>query len=638
MKHRFFTRLSALTLSLALLALPAARALTPEQAGQLLQEVYIDPVPQSVLEQPTVKEMVAALGDPYTEYFTPEEYQAFNASMSDASLVGIGVVFQNTEEGLLLEQVLPDSPALKAGLEAGDLIVTVDGNSVLGQDNDTVTGWIQGEEGTSLKVVYLRDGNRKTATLTRAQVILPATTSELIDDHIGYISCTTFGPETAGHFKEALDAYGDKATVWIVDLRSNSGGVTEAATTSAGYFTGAGEMAYLRDSEDQYGAYYNEDNALTLYPVIVLVDLYSASASEIFASAIRDQGAGIVVGTRTFGKGVAQSVVDQSYRPELFPDGDAIKITSHRFFTPAGNTTDQVGVIPDLLVAPEDIANVAYLLAGSAPTSDTKNILRADIDWRWFIDLDLATSEEFRDTFLALLQAIPQNRSLWLGTGGSDGWLRTDLESLAQTYGLDYQAPVFPDQDDSRYATVLSILKTYGLINGREDGRFHPQDTLTRAELCQLLAVALHCTVPTNESPYSDVADDAWYAKAVIAMSNMGLVQGIGEDTFRPDDPVDHQQLITIMGRLAQRLNMFLYNTVQEHEGGFSSIAGLMDYDEWAKESAWLLSYSQKGYLGNTLSLLWASADEIAPMEATTRDEAAYALYRLLSYTGILPA
>lgn len=644
MKNRFFSRLAAAALAMCLLSTPGARALTVEQAAELLQRVYVDDIPPSVLEEPTIQDMLSALGDPYTEYFTAEEYAAFNATMSDTSLVGIGVVFPRLEEGQFIEEGLPitevleGSPAEKGGLQAEDLIIEVDGRSVRGETTETVSGWIQGEEDTDVKVTYLRDGRRKTVTLTRALVVVAATTTELIDDHIGYISCTTFGMETVGHFQEGIEKYKDDVSVWIVDLRSNTGGVTQAAVDAAGCFTGAGEMAYLRDGDDTYGAYYHQEDSLTLYPVIVLMDQYSASASEIFASAIRDRGAGIVIGTRSFGKGVAQTVIDKDYEPEYFADGDAIKITSHRFFSPAGNSTDQIGVIPNLLLPPDQIAAVAYLLAGPSSFTDTSGLLRVDMQWRWHIDLETALSEEYRDTFQTLLDAIPVNCNLWTGTGGPDGWTKTDLEAVCEETGMEYHAPAFPDQEDCTYTDAISILRTYDMIHGREDGRFYPDDSLTRAELCQLLAVALNCSVPQNESPYEDVPQDTWYTPAVVAMTNMGLVNGIGNGCFQPNDPVDHQQFITILGRMAKRLNLYLYNDVKDQPEGATNIVGLLNYADWAKEAAWLLSYSQTGYFGNRITLLWDDASEIPPTENTTREEAAYSLYRLLSYLEILPA
>ena len=128
--------------------------------------------------------------------------------------------------------------------------------------------------------------------------------------------------------------------------------------------------------------------------------------------------------------------MDQQYDPELFADGDAIKITSHRFYSPAGNTTDQIGVIPDLLVPPEMAGNVAYLLAGSAPTSDTSGTLKVDLGWRWYVDLQTAINED-PEALQLLLNALPVNKDLWLGTGGPNGWQRTDAASVAREQSLE---------------------------------------------------------------------------------------------------------------------------------------------------------------------------------------------------------
>lgn len=634
MKRRFFSLLTALGLSFSLLNIPAAQALTVEQAAQLLEKYYVDEVPQSVLEQPTIKDMMEALGDPYTEYLTAEQFSNFNNSMSDTQLVGIGVVSVQTEEGLLLDSVLKNSPAEKGGMEPGDIIVSVDGHSIVGEDSDTAISRIMGEEGTPVRITYLREGKRKTVALTRATIVIPATTTELIDDHIGYIQCTTFGAETVGHFREGLETYKDQAIVWIVDLRSNAGGITQAAVDAVGCFTGSGLQAYLRDSADEYRGYYSDEEILTVSPVIVLVDEGSASSSELFAAAIRDNQAGIVVGTRTFGKGVAQTILTQREFPEFFSEGDAFKITSDRFFSPGGSSTDQVGVIPDILIEPEYTEAVAYLLAGPAPATDTSGLLRIDLGWRWFVDLELAS--EYPEVFQVLLDALPVSAKLWLGTGGSTGWQVIDSEEAAGLCGVEYHPPVFPDQGISQFSVPVSHLKTYDLLYGKEDGLFHPKDTLTRAELCQLLAVALNCMVPDNASPYTDVSDDAWYAPAVIALSNMGLVNGTGEGEFQPEETVDHQQFITIMGRLGQRFNLYLYDDMKNFPPEDGLEADVLKYDNWAQPYVWLLSCSQTGYFGNTVSLLWDAGENIAPTAATTRDEAAYTLYRLLSYTNIL--
>ena len=641
MKHRSLCcRVTAFILAICWTVLPLAQALTTEQAAELLELLYIDEVPSAALEAATVKDMVAALGDPYTEYFTPEEYEIFLASMSDSKLVGIGVVFSRRgdligPDGLLIEQVLEDSPASRGGLMTGDRIISVDGNLLDEVDLDTATSWIRGEEGSSVSITYRREGDTHTVELVRSLVVVAATTTQLLDGHIGYINCTTFGTETAGHFREGLETYGDQADLWVVDLRSNLGGSAEAATECAGYFTGRGYMSILRDGSNTYSAYYHEEDPLTIYPVIVLVDQHSASASEIFASAIQSYRSGIVVGTRTYGKGVAQIVADQDSMPEYFPDGDAIKITSYRFFSPNGNTTDQIGVLPHILLSPEDIG--AALLLRSSPKSQAKATLRIDLSWRWYVDLDSALSAENKPLFQALIHALPQNTKLHLKNDDFSEVPITARE-FCEIYELPYQASDFKDVSDSLYPDILSILKTYDMLRGREDGRFCPNDGLTRAELCQLLSQALNLKPASIKSPYLDVSEEDWFSPAVLSLTGLGMVNGVGDGNFEPNSPVTHQQLMTVMARLAKFLNMSFYDAAGKMpEDAPSSEGALSAYADWAQASAWLLAYSQTTLFGTPRSMLWDSLDAISPTQFATRDEAAYILYELLSYSGIIP-
>lgn len=270
-----------------------------------------------------------------------------------------------------------------------------------------MAAWLKGDPGTRVELSYRRDGAEYTAVLTRRAITVPATYTELWDGHIGYIDCDTFGGETVAHFVSGMEDTAAGADHWIVDLRGNGGGEVDAAMGAAGCFTGSGVLAYLKDSTGAYGAYGSNDDARTLSPVIVLTDGETASASELFASDIRDTNTGILVGGRTFGKGVAQTVLDQRALPDYFPDGDAIKITSYRFYAPSGSTTDTVGLIPHLLVDPDLAPEVATLLSASSPKGSTEGYLRIDFNWRWYVELDTALSETHRDAFTALLEALP---------------------------------------------------------------------------------------------------------------------------------------------------------------------------------------------------------------------------------------
>ena len=489
MKRMPLSRLFALPLALTLLLSPAAQALTPDQARELLQDYYIDEVPEDVLDQNTIQAMLEALGDPYTTYFSPEEYGAFTGSMSDTDTVGVGIYSLVTADGPLIQRVYENTPAADAGLQPGDLVTAVDGRSTAGQDAGTVAAWLKGDPGTRVELSYRRDGAEYTAVLTRRAITVPATYTELWDGHIGYIDCDTFGGETVAHFVSGMEDTAAGADHWIVDLRGNGGGEVDAAMGAAGCFTGSGVLAYLKDSTGAYGAYGSNDDARTLSPVIVLTDGETASASELFASDIRDTNTGILVGGRTFGKGVAQTVLDQRALPDYFPDGDAIKITSYRFYAPSGSTTDTVGLIPHLLVDPDLAPEVATLLSASSPKGSTEGYLRIDFNWRWYVELDTALSETHRDAFTALLEALPDGVRVLEGTGGPDGWADTTVKELVGRYVLtSYRDRSFTDTAGSPYAAQIDRLATYGILAGTGGGAFQPEGSLTRPQLCALLA------------------------------------------------------------------------------------------------------------------------------------------------------
>ena len=156
--------------------------------------------------------------------------------------------------------------------------------------------------------------------------------------------------------------------------------------------------------------------------------------------------------------------------------------------------------------------------------------------------------------------------------------------------------------------------------------------------VCALLAQALNCRVPTGESQFTDVSMDDWYGLCVNAVARLGLVEGVGEGRFAPDAPVSHEQFITIMARLSQRLNMYMDLTLQEMPADAAEATGLLSYSGWARDSVWLLALSQKGLLGNTINLLWEPLEDIDPAAVTTREEAAALTCTLLNYFGILPS
>lgn len=583
------SRLAAAALALAL-ALSPAQALTVEQARELLAENYVDPIGQAVLGLPTVSAILEALGDPYTEYLTPQEYADFMASMEDTAMGGIGVTAAMTNEGMLVNEVTPGSPAQTAGIRSGDLLVAVDGQSILGLDQNQAAERIRGPEGSTVRITYQRQGRSHTVKLTRTIIILPATTGALLKGGVGYIDCDTWGEDTLGHFQKLMGQMESQADCWLIDLRFNTGGLSDAATDVAGLFCGPGNMLSLRlrdeDPEGDY-VYYTYDTqqeAATDKPVVLLVDGYTASASEAFAAALRDYDRAVIVGSRTFGKGVAQGIWDQSSNPDYFPDGDSLKITVARFYSPVGNTNHIMGVMPDFLVSDEETEELGYALA--------QLLAQAGEDWPLTVDL--------------LLQ-----------------------QQLAD-------GPFFSDVTDDTYQLSVDTLALYGLVSGKGDGLFHPQDTLTRAELAQLLQNALGYLSPDG-APFDDVDPAAWYAPAVAAVDDLGLMSGVGQDLFAPQRVLTRQELFTVLGRLGQWLNDDLDLVVRTADQDQLDLRALRGYAPWARESVWLLSCALEDSHRELINLLWDDPENIDPTAPATRGEAALGLYSLLYYLDILP-
>lgn len=622
-------RLPAAALAALLLLTPAAQALTPDQARTLLDTFYVDPLPRQVLEQETVSGMLGALGDPYTQYFTAEDYAAFSASLSDVCQVGAGLSLTAADGGLLVRRVIPGSAAEEGGLRAGDVVTAVDGRPLSGLSPEQASGLMAGQAGTPLQLTYLRDGRSCTVALTRRAFVVPTAYAELVDGHIGYLTCDAFGSETTGHVAQALETYGGEADRWVLDLRDNGGGSLDAALQSITCFTGPNDrLAYLMQQNGALSAEGGQSRQRNDDPLIVLTNAGSASASELFAAAIRDTGSGLLVGERTYGKGVAQVLLDDSLFPECFSEGDALKVTSYRFYGPAGTSNDTAGVMPHLLLAQDLADEAAVLLSAPAPRADTAGALRIDWNGAWYIDLEQACSAGYRPAFTALLEALPDGIRLQRGTGS--GWTSVTPAALAAELGLaDYAPRGFRDTAQSPYAAQIDLLATYGMLLGAGDGSFRPAEALSRGQLCVLLAQALNCRVPAGDSLFSDVSMEDWYGPAVNALAAMGLVTGGGDGRFAPLEPVSHEQFMAILARLGRRMDLGLNRAWRERpETAEPAYAG---YSGWAWPSVWLLDQDEEG-------LLWAGPGEIDPAAPTTREEAAALTCALLCRLNLLPS
>ena len=345
-KH--LSRLLSLLLTLILLIAPAS-ALSVSQALEILEGTYYYDIPDQAYQAETVEELIQLLGDPYTDYMTEEEYQAFLALLEgDSGLVGIGVTIQYTDQGLLVVDTIAGGSARQAGFQPGDLIVAVDGAACVPAD-PTVADRLAGPEGSQVTVTILREGKTSSHVLTRRLIVIPNTEIQILDGGVGYIDCNSFGLDTGAEFTKLLRENDSKVNLWLLDLRDNSGGYTDAAAEMLSALMGPGAYAFFENAGGSVTYVPGEQAIATVKPVMLLVNSNSASASELVSANVRDLGRGISIGGRTFGKGVAQVMLDEDVLPDYF-DGDGLKVTTDRFYSAGLNTTDKIGVIPTLLV------------------------------------------------------------------------------------------------------------------------------------------------------------------------------------------------------------------------------------------------------------------------------------------------
>ena len=327
-KH--LSRLLAALLAMALLTAPAC-ALTVPQALELLEENYYYGIPDAAYEARTLDELIQILGDPYTDYMSAEEYALFLELVEDTvDMVGVGVEILYTEDGILIKDVLSGGSAQEAGLRGGDLIVAVDGAPCVpaGEEDRLL---LLGEEGTKVTLTVLRDGQARDYGLTRRAVYIPNTQISLLEGGVGYVDCNSFGLDTDELLAQGLKQYDAQVDFWVLDLRGNAGGYVDSALEVTAALNGPGRYLYFEEAGGQVAGYACRSAALTQKPLILLLDGESASASELVASSIRDTDRGVLVGGRTYGKGVAQSALDESSEPDYF-DGDCLKVTTARFY------------------------------------------------------------------------------------------------------------------------------------------------------------------------------------------------------------------------------------------------------------------------------------------------------------------
>lgn len=611
--------LVALCLTLSMTAMPAGAELSLEDGRQLLQTYYVREIPPEILNRPTLGEVLDGLGDPYTFYMTGEEYKGFLDMVNGEKLVGIGVALSTAEDvgenGARIMSVLPKSPAEEAGLQVGDWITAVNGQPV--KQIGDMSAVLRGEVGTEVVLDVLKKDSqdRQTVTLTRQEVHVPVTVYKTVRD-AGWINVLSFGLDAADVMAEGMDAMKDKAALWVVDLRDNPGGISQISTKASALFTDYRPMLYFRDKPGtifgvttQTGVVKSQDK-----PLMILTNSETASAAECFTATARDYALGISLGQRSFGKGIAQTVFDKNSHPDLFED-DCLKVTTHQLYSPVGTTTHKLGVIPTVLLSEQNTQAAAELMSTAEPGNNT-NFVRLELaDYFFYIDLTMAQSDKYRAAMTELLGALPPSASLSLGAGRE--WQDITASDLAQRMGLKVKFRTFSDVEDSQYRREIDTLAAYDLIEGVGNGTFQPEQLLTRAQVCAMLANALSLPVPKDVPTFTDVSANAWYADAVAAAVSAGLASGCGDGTFRPNDVVTYEELVAFVSGAAVYGNL----SIEELNGRdpyVDELGACLDYPKWAHRAVRNL---------NTMQVL---LDGTTPEQPVSREMAAALMCRAM--------
>ncbi len=315
--------------------------------NSLIDQYYIGDVDETELSEGVYKGYIEGLGDPYSVYYDEEETEQMNESLS-GEFGGVGALMsQDRDTGVItVLQVYDGSPAQEAGMQDGDTLYKVEGEEVTGEDLSDVVSKIKGEKGTQVTLTVLRadTGEEAELTITRDTIQAQTVSYEMKEGNVGYICITEFDAVTYDQYREALeDLESQGMEKLIVDLRNNPGGNLDTVCDILDLMLPEGLIVYTEDKNGEREEYTSDEENQFDKPLVVMINGYSASASEIFAGAIQDYGLGQIVGTQSYGKGVVQSIFD-------LQDGTSVKLTIAEYFTPSGRSIDGVGITPDVEV------------------------------------------------------------------------------------------------------------------------------------------------------------------------------------------------------------------------------------------------------------------------------------------------
>ena len=309
---------------------------------KVIDQIYIGDIDEQKIMDETIRGYVNGLDDEYSEYMTADEWEEYQAAAL-GNYVGIGIYMSvDKNDNVVVVEPIKGTPAEAAGLKSGDVIVYVDDESVIGVDSDIVSSKIKGEEGTKVKITVLRGTEYIDFEIERKAIKVYHVETEMLENNIGYISLIAFDEGCAEEFKSAyLDLKAKGAKKIILDLRNNTGGLVVECLEIADMILPKGNIELITvDAQDNREISESKNDPIVEGEMVVLINEYSASASEILVAALKENDRAEVVGKTSYGKGVIQSVLELN-------DGSVLKLTVSEYFTPKENKINKIGVEPD---------------------------------------------------------------------------------------------------------------------------------------------------------------------------------------------------------------------------------------------------------------------------------------------------
>lgn len=366
-----------------------------QEIKNILNNYYVDEVPSDILNKNSAKEIITDLKDPYTQIIDQNDYR----SIVDNTFLGIGITIEMQETKAVITSVMVNSPAMKAGLMEGDIILTVDNNSVSGMSRTEALNLINGRPGVYSMLKVERKNKTIIINVIPGKVYYPTVYTKIIDHNIGYINILSFGPNTLTEFEYKISSPEMKGVKsYVFDLRNNLGGYLYSAIEIAGFFSKDNPVAVFQSKNGEKFSFKATEKKGTIdKPTFLLVSKYTASAAELLTACVQDYGEAVIIGEKTYGKGVAQSTFKLS-------DGSILKATTLKMYSPKGRDIG-MGISPDINIKDIDSLFAGELLSESNKSSiSTNRTVKVTIKGNdYYINLDKITNNNYLEAYRQII-------------------------------------------------------------------------------------------------------------------------------------------------------------------------------------------------------------------------------------------